>query len=49
MGGNEWLTADSWPPEGATQLKLYLSSGGSAATLEGGMPPTTGTACTGSG
>ena len=30
MGGNEWLSADTWPPAGATQFKLYLASGGRA-------------------
>ena len=35
MGSNEWLTAESWPPEGATELKLYLASGGRANSLSG--------------
>ena len=35
MGSNEWLTAESWPPAGATELKLYLASGGRANSLSG--------------
>jgi predicted acyl esterase len=35
MGINKWQTSDTWPPEGAQRLTLYLSSGGKANTLEG--------------
>ena len=36
MGGNEWLTADTWPPAGAARMKLYLASGGATAGTTGG-------------
>jgi predicted acyl esterase len=35
MGSNRWQTASSWPPEGASELTLYLSSGGRANSLYG--------------
>jgi hypothetical protein len=35
MGLNKWQSADSWPPKGAQPMTFYLSSGGSANTLNG--------------
>ena len=35
MGMNKWQTADTWPPEGAQPMTLYLASGGKANTLNG--------------
>jgi len=35
MGLNRWQTSDTWPPRGATPVTFYLSSGGSANTLNG--------------
>jgi putative CocE/NonD family hydrolase len=35
MGLNKWQTADTWPPEGAKSMKLYLTSEGNAPTLHG--------------
>jgi uncharacterized protein len=35
MGLNKWQTSDTWPPEGAEPVKLYLSSGGRANSLYG--------------
>lgn len=35
MGLNKWQASDTWPPTGAQPLKLYLSSGGKANTLNG--------------
>jgi putative CocE/NonD family hydrolase len=35
MGLNKWQTAETWPPQGATPMTLYLSSGGNASTLKG--------------
>ncbi len=35
MGSNEWSTAESWPPEGAETLTLYLGATGGANTLAG--------------
>ncbi|MGW8267310.1 MAG: CocE/NonD family hydrolase C-terminal non-catalytic domain-containing protein, partial [Longimicrobiales bacterium] len=35
MGENEWKTADAWPPPAAEMVTYYLSSGGSANTLDG--------------
>lgn len=32
---NEWRTSSAWPPPGATEMPLYLSSGGSANGLGG--------------
>jgi uncharacterized protein len=35
MGSNKWQTADSFPPAGARPVKMYLSSGGKANSLNG--------------
>jgi len=35
MGENRWKTADAWPPPAAEMVTYYLSSGGSANTLDG--------------
>jgi putative CocE/NonD family hydrolase len=35
MGLNKWQTADTWPPEGAKPMTLYLASGGKANTMDG--------------
>ena len=35
MGLNKWQSSDTWPPEGAKRLSLYLNSGGKANTLHG--------------
>jgi putative CocE/NonD family hydrolase len=35
MGSNEWSTAESWPPEGAETLILYLDATRGANTLAG--------------
>jgi putative CocE/NonD family hydrolase len=35
MGANKWKSAKSWPPEGAKEVKLSLTSGGHANTLMG--------------
>ncbi len=35
MGSNEWHSSNTWPPEGAEELTLYLSSGGEANSLYG--------------
>jgi uncharacterized protein len=35
MGANKWMSADTWPPAGATPMTFYLSSGGKANTLNG--------------
>jgi putative CocE/NonD family hydrolase len=35
MGINKWQTSETWPPQGAQQLKFFLSSGGRANTLNG--------------
>jgi putative CocE/NonD family hydrolase len=35
MGLNKWQSSDTWPPEGAQPMTLYLSSGGNANTLSG--------------
>jgi putative CocE/NonD family hydrolase len=35
MGLNKWQTSNTWPPEGAQPMTLYLSSGGKANTLYG--------------
>src|SRR5215467_768188 len=35
MGMNKWQTSDTWPPQGAKPMTLYLSSGGKANTLKG--------------
>ncbi len=35
MGINQWQSSRTWPPEGATEMTFYLSSGGHANTLAG--------------
>jgi putative CocE/NonD family hydrolase len=35
MGLNKWQSANTWPPEGAQPMTLYLSGGGEANTLNG--------------
>lgn len=35
MGSNEWKSSDVWPPAGATPVKWYLSSSGSANSANG--------------
>jgi hypothetical protein len=35
MGSNKWQTSDTWPPEGAQPMTLYLASGGKANSLYG--------------
>ncbi|HEX7286848.1 MAG TPA: CocE/NonD family hydrolase [Candidatus Angelobacter sp.] len=35
MGMNKWQTADTWPPQGAQPMTLYLASAGQANTLKG--------------
>jgi len=35
MGSNEWQSADTWPPEGATMTTYYLNSNGKANSLYG--------------
>lgn len=35
MGENRWKSAASWPPAGTRKLRLYLSSGGDANSLNG--------------
>jgi hypothetical protein len=35
MGSNQWQASDTWPPQGAEPLALYLSSNGGANTLNG--------------
>ena len=35
MGLNKWQSSETWPPRGAEPLTFYLSSGGSANTLNG--------------
>jgi len=35
MGLNKWQSSDTWPPEGAQTMTLYLASGGKANTLNG--------------
>ncbi|HUA82635.1 MAG TPA: CocE/NonD family hydrolase [Bryobacteraceae bacterium] len=45
MGLNKWQTSDTWPPQGAQPMTLYLASGGLANSLNGdgtlgrGAPP----------
>jgi putative CocE/NonD family hydrolase len=46
MGINQWQSSETWPPQGATEMTFYLSSGGQANTLVGDgalttAPPTT--------
>ncbi|HCT56001.1 MAG TPA: acylase [Gemmatimonas aurantiaca] len=35
MGSNTWQSSDVWPPKGATPTTWYLTSGGSANTMNG--------------
>ncbi len=35
MGSNKWQSAETWPPEGARPMNLYLASGGKANSLMG--------------
>jgi putative CocE/NonD family hydrolase len=35
MGLNKWQSSDTWPPRGAEQMTLFLSSGGKANTANG--------------
>jgi putative CocE/NonD family hydrolase len=35
MGRNEWASADTWPPEDAEPLTMYLASGGNANSVFG--------------
>ena len=35
MGMNKWQTSDTWPPQGAQPMSLWLSSGGKANSLNG--------------
>ena len=35
MGMNKWQTSDTWPPQGAQPMTLFLSSRGKANTLRG--------------
>jgi predicted acyl esterase len=35
MGMNKWQTSDTWPPQGAEPMTLYLTSAGKANTLYG--------------
>jgi putative CocE/NonD family hydrolase len=35
MGSNSWSVSDTWPPEGAETMTLFLNSAGSANTLGG--------------
>jgi uncharacterized protein len=35
MGTNKWQTSDTWPPQGAQPMTLFLSSGGQANTMYG--------------
>jgi putative CocE/NonD family hydrolase len=35
MGANKWKSSKTWPPEGAKEVKLQLTSGGHANTLKG--------------
>jgi putative CocE/NonD family hydrolase len=35
MGSNKWQTSDTWPPQGAQPMTLYLGSGGKANSLNG--------------
>ena len=44
MGANKWQTSETWPPAGAQQMMMYLSSAGRANSLTGdgvlvGLPP----------
>jgi putative CocE/NonD family hydrolase len=46
MGLNKWQTSNTWPPEGAQPMTLYLTSGGRANTLYGDGALTPGPAPT---
>jgi len=35
MGLNKWQTSDTWPPQGAQPMTLYLAGSGQANTLKG--------------
>src|SRR5262249_51959828 len=35
MGMNKWQTSDTWPPQGAQPMTLYLTSAGKANTVYG--------------
>lgn len=35
MGSNKWQTANTWPPEGARPVTMFLGSGGKANSLNG--------------
>ncbi len=35
MGLNKWQSSDTWPPQGAQPMTLFLSSGGKANTVDG--------------
>ena len=35
MGMNKWQSSDTWPPQGAQPMPLFLSSGGKANSLNG--------------
>lgn len=35
MGMNKWQSSNTWPPEGAQPMTLFLASGGKANTLNG--------------
>jgi putative CocE/NonD family hydrolase len=35
MGSNQWQTSETWPPQGAQPMTLYLGSGGKANSLNG--------------
>jgi len=35
MGLNKWKSSDTWPPQGAQPMTLYLTSGGNANTARG--------------
>jgi predicted acyl esterase len=35
MGSNKWQSSETWPPQGAQPMTLYLSSGGKANSLNG--------------
>jgi uncharacterized protein len=42
MGLNKWQTSETWPPEGAQPVTLYLASGGRANSLYGDGALTSG-------
>ncbi|HEV8040161.1 MAG TPA: CocE/NonD family hydrolase [Bryobacteraceae bacterium] len=42
MGLNKWQTSETWPPEGAQPMTLYLASGGKANSLYGDGSLTSG-------